>query len=121
MGVTFSTSIGFGIAWEEDKGPKVLNDLKLDESEINDWLEENGYDRLGSCICGDWMGGPEVGFIYVRGSEMLHHDAREYSAGSPITVFDESVDDMGHAQLMGLVNRIGWDGHAGWLLIDNVG
>lgn len=121
MGIDYSNSVGYGIAIPDNEAGKYLKTLEpYEDGQIPEIMETCGWDLVGYDYCGDWMGGPQVYFFYIKGTEILNE---QVGFGDTITEFGDtpiiSLDAL--RQLNDLAEHFGiTDCVIGWKLISNV-
>lgn len=121
MGIDYSTEIGYGIAIAEDELPETLKPLAenpYEDGEIPDWLEENGFDKLGYTYSGDWMSGTCYLFFYAPDT-FLRNDAME--SETLVDFAHNDIDTSVMQQLRELAKVLDYPRFdIGWKLINNV-
>ena len=121
MGVNYSASVGFGLAMPDTEANEYLSKSEpYEDGQIPEIMHATGWDEyIGYDYCGDWMGGPQVYFFYIKGTETLH---QEVGFGPIIQDFGESpvINPEALRHLNSLAEHFGITGKIGWKLISNV-
>jgi hypothetical protein len=117
MGVDYSVSYGYGLAFEEEPLPAPLEGMDTWENDIPNWLEANGFDEIGYTTGGNMMSGPTYCFFYAKGTENL--DLEHYEIDG-LYDFALRVSFESQKQLEHLAQMLDFTGSIGWKLLGNI-
>lgn len=119
MGVDYSAVLGYGIAIEEDE----FNDSTTfepywedDGESIQDWLDQNGLDKVEFEIAGNYMSGETFIFFYLTGT----HERIDWREADGVRDFSTYVSPRDREQIFKVWDELDRSVLPGWKLIFNV-
>lgn len=111
MGVDYSATVGYGFVVPREE----LNKKFVDEEEIEQWLEDSHFDRIGYSLVGNFWSGENFGFFFVIGTEITSGDMRDDTAVihdiGKTSIYSEEYTQLSKLRLLKFSHdkpKIGW-------------
>ena len=113
MGVDFSSSIGYGIAPENDELPDFFSDeYGIEPDLIDDWLKSRDFKYIKHATCGDSMCGETWELFYLDGTYVKSGtmDFKEFHIkfNTPEVSREARGEFLGFQALTGIREELSW-------------